>query len=169
MKDDNNNSRDESATLKEVLIEEYKFMQKAAELQFTHFMGVFYFWTALISLPTGAGILKSFETKDMAFGLVCLFVSLIGVFLSAKMFDIRRSQIKYLRLTNQIRFALWEIGKVYELTDPRIIPMGKRQKQDGKLEIVDLRQVARTDFGQKRQSLCLWSTGPISALLQTCC
>src|SRR2546426_9729747 len=100
----------QSETLKQVLFEEYKFMQKAYELQFTHFMGVFYLWIGLVTLPTGAGLFKSLDTKLSALGLVCFFVSLLGVFLSTKMFDIRRSQIRYVMRANQIRFALWDIA-----------------------------------------------------------
>ena len=35
------------------------YFQKASEIQFTHFMGVFYFWTLVVSAPVTAGLLTS--------------------------------------------------------------------------------------------------------------
>ena len=39
-----------------VLLAEYGFFQKAFELQFSHFMGVFYLWAGLIGLPGYCGV-----------------------------------------------------------------------------------------------------------------
>jgi FtsH-binding integral membrane protein len=125
---------------KEFLLNEYSFMQKTYELQFNHFMNVFYFWTVIITVPTGAGIIANLgvanSSNPKVFGFLCLFVSMIGFFLSTKMFDIRRSQIRYLERTNEFRIALWEKYKIEKLT--KIKPMGKG---------VNLVDVAKKDFG----------------------
>ena len=130
---------DQNSTM-DILLNEYSFMQKSSELHFTHFMGVFLFWTAIVTIPAGAGVFANLgmsdPSKPVVFGALCVFVTLIGVFLSAKMFDIRRSQIRYLERVNTLRIALWEKYKIEEQT--KIVPMGKN---------VDLVQVAKTDFG----------------------
>jgi hypothetical protein len=126
---------DEGA-VKDILLGEYRFMQKSYELQFTHFMGVFYIWIPVVTIPVGAGILANLGSKPLAFGFLICFVAIIGVFLSAKMFDIRRSQIRYLERTNRLREALWEKYKIEDETG--ISPLGKG---------VDLVKIATTDFG----------------------
>jgi len=127
----------DDGALKDVLLDEYRFMQKSYELQFTHFMGVFYFWIAVVSLPTGAAVVANLGSKPVPLGLLFCFIALIGFFLSAKMFDIRRSQVRYVERTNQLRAALWLRYKIKDETG--IEPMG---------EGADLVKIALTDFGR---------------------
>ncbi len=126
---------DEGA-LKDVLLDEYRFMQKAYELQFTHFMGVFYLWIPLVTLPVGAGVIVNLGSRPLPHGFLLLFVAAMGALLSAKMFDIRRSQVRYLVRANRIREALWRQYHVQEATG--IEPLGKG---------ADLLKIVRTDFG----------------------
>lgn len=136
------------AVTKEILIEEYKFFQKAYELQFSHFMGVFYFWVAVMTVPTGAGVM-GLRNESVKFGLLYLFLGLMGTLLTAKMFDIRRSQVGYLQRVNEIRFALWKEGGIRSKTG--IHPYGYEVKADSKegteYEERDLLLTAREDFG----------------------
>ena len=127
----------ENSAFREVLLNEYYFMQKAYELQFTHFMGVFYFWIPVVTLPTSAGVLANLGSRPVHLGLLFCFIALIGFFLTAKMFDIRRSQVRYLERINKLRAALWGIYEVEGRT--RIAPMGRE---------ADLTRIALTDFGR---------------------
>jgi hypothetical protein len=117
---------------------EYNYFRKAYEIQFTHFMGVFYFWTAVVTAPVAAGLLSSKDNLNSpAFPILLGLIAFIGLFLSAKMFDIRCSQLKYILLMNQVRAALYfdiqaDLPKNYKLP----FPSSK-----------DLRIVALTDFG----------------------
>lgn len=126
---------DETA-VKDILLDEYRFMQKSYELQFTHFMGVFYIWIPLVSLPVGAGVLSNLGSKPLALGFLLLFIGVLGFLVSAKMFDIRGAQIRYLKRTNELREALWKRYDIQKET--QIEPLGKG---------VDLVRIARTDFG----------------------
>lgn len=88
---------------------EIGYFQKAAELQFTHFMQVFYFWTAVVTAPITAGLLftRTDLTSNPVFPIFLALIALLGWFLSAKMFDIRCSQLKYLAIINYYRGALY--------------------------------------------------------------
>src|SRR5947207_9959937 len=99
---------DNQDATKDVLLEEYRFMQKAYALQFSHFMGVFYLWIPLVSLPVGAGAFANLGSRPFPLGFLLIFIAAIGLLLSAKMFDIRRSQIRYLERTNKLREVLWK-------------------------------------------------------------
>jgi hypothetical protein len=104
---------------------EIGYFQKATELQFTHFMQVFYFWTAIVTLPITAGLLFSQTeiTSSPVFPVFLVLIALLGWFLSAKMYDIRCSQLKYLTIINYIRGALFNgvkghLPKNYSLPYP---------------------------------------------------
>lgn len=110
--------------------------QKASELQFSHFMGVFYFWTLVVSAPVTAGLLTS-SNRQYTLGILLLLTAFLGLFLSAKMFDIRCSQLRYIAEINRIRGLLYsgikkDIPKGYEIS----FPPNK-----------DLRRTALSDFG----------------------
>jgi hypothetical protein len=124
----------------EFLLTEYEFMEKAYELQFNHFMGVFYFWIVVVGAPISAGILTTLglegSQKFTALGILCIFVSLLGVFLSAKMFDIRHSQLRYVKKLNEIRDHFWQTYKIEETN--KLVHLGKN---------ADLAKTAKTDFG----------------------
>ena len=89
---------------------EIGYFQKAAELQFTHFMQVFYFWTAIVTAPITAGLVfaNAEITAHPVFPIFLALIALLGWFLSAKMFDIRCSQLKYLANINDTRGALYD-------------------------------------------------------------
>lgn len=78
---------------------EYEFLTKAYEVQFTHFMGVFYFWIVVIGAPTAAGVIA----EVVSLGAICIGAGLLGLFLAAKMFDIRFSQFRYIAKMNELR------------------------------------------------------------------
>lgn len=122
--------------IKEILLDEYRFMQKSYELQFTHFMAVFYIWIPIVTLPVGAGVLANLGQRPRSLGFLFIFVAVIGILLSLKMFDIRRSQVRYLQRVNSLREALWERYAIESET--KIAPLGRG---------VDLIHVARRDFG----------------------
>jgi hypothetical protein len=125
---------------KDFLLIEYKFMEKAYELQFNHFMGVFYFWTAVVGVPITAGILTNLELNDFekltAFGILCIVVCFLGFFVSLKMFDIRQSQFRYIKKMDEIRDYFWRINKIEE--NSKISHIGKN---------ADYVKIAKTDFG----------------------
>lgn len=127
------------------LLTEYEFMQKCFELQFNHFMAVFYFWVAVITAPISASLISNLGIQDSVkpfiYGTLCFLVTFIGLFLSLKMFDIRRSQLRYTQKLNEIRAYFWQS---YIKKADKLIPLGM---EDGKW--VDVFQNARTDFGQK--------------------
>lgn len=98
---------------RDFLNSQLEFFQKSAELQFTHFMGVFYFWTLVVSAPVTAGLLTSSDKNaDSRLGILLLLTAVLGLFLSAKMFDIRCSQLKYIAEINQIRDILVKASKM---------------------------------------------------------
>lgn len=100
-----------------VLLAEYGFFQKAFELQCSHFMGVFYLWAGLISLPVTAGLLAldlADDAKSLRLIVLCLVLVALGCFLSLKMFDIRRSRLRYAVRLNDLRAALYEKCKIKE-------------------------------------------------------
>lgn len=75
---------------------ELEHFQKAFELQFNHFMGVFYFWIGVVTLPATAGLLttdKAISSVNLA--LLSLLIAIISLFASTKLYDIRCSQLKY--------------------------------------------------------------------------
>lgn len=120
----------------EYLNAELNNFQKASELQFTHFMGVFYFWTLVVSAPVTAGLLTS-TGEHRTLGILLLLTSFLGLFLSAKMFDIRCSQLRYISEINRIRGIFYDgikndIPKDYGIS----FPPNK-----------DLRRTALSDFG----------------------
>jgi len=93
---------------------ELEHLQKAYELQFTHFMGVFYFWTVVVTAPATAGLLTSgSNTNQTNLPILLLLVALMGWFLSAKMFDIRCSQLRYIININQVRQHLYDDLKAH--------------------------------------------------------
>lgn len=117
------------------LISEYEFLQKAYEVQFNHFMGVFYFWVAVITAPITAGLVS--EPKlEQTLGIICIAVASLGFFLSVKMFDIRKSQLRYTNKMNEIRGFFWRKYKIEERY--LLIPLGKN---------TNLAKISKTDFG----------------------
>ncbi len=117
---------------------EYEVAVKTYELQFTHFMGVFYFWIAVMTFPATAGLIASPEIMTpFQFGLLLIFLAALGIFLSAKMFDIRCSQLHYTHNLNQLRDHLYAYAKD-GLPPDFEVQFGKD---------VNLRCVALTDFG----------------------
>src|SRR5205085_11206773 len=107
---------------------------------FTHFMQVFVVWVGVVTAPLTLSILANLgfplERRVTVFGVVCLVVASIGMFLAAKMFDIRRSQLRYLGQINTIRVKRYSLFNVTEATGLR--PYG---------EGVNLANVAAFDFG----------------------
>lgn len=126
-----------------ILLSEQESLQKFSELQFNHFMAVFYFWIAVITVPTSAGLISNLSVTDakkpLFYGILCFLVAFIGFFLSLKMFDIRRSQLRYIQKLNEVRAYFW--NKYFK--DENLVPLGM---ENGKW--VDLFQKARTDFGR---------------------
>ena len=127
-----------------ILLSEYEFLHKSFELQFNHFMGVFYFWIAVITAPISASLISNLGAQDsvkpLIYGILCFLVAFIGLFLSIKMFDIRRSQLRYAQKLNELRAYFWQTY----IKEEKLIPLGM---ENGKW--VDVFQKARTDFGQK--------------------
>jgi hypothetical protein len=116
---------------------EFDYFQKSYEIQFTHFMGVFYFWTIVVTAPVTAGLLSKDNLNTPAFPILLGFVAFIGLFLAAKMFDIRCSQLRYISTMNRVRSALYQdskddLPKNYEIPFP---------------PSTNLRRTALTDFG----------------------
>ncbi len=125
---------------------EYEFLAKAYEVQFTHFMGVFYFWIAVIGAPTTAGVIA----KVVNVGFLCIGSGLLGIFLAAKMFDIRHSQFRYIAKMNELRGRFW--SKFDIMKNDKIEMLGKD---------TDLEKIARTDFG----IIMAWVMSLINGLL----
>jgi hypothetical protein len=120
------------------LIAELKFYQKAYEIQFTHFMGVFYFWSVVVTAPATAGLLTfSGDANYPAFPILLVLIALMGWFLSAKMFDIRCSQLKYISKMNYVRYTLYQDAKA-NLPESYKHPFPPD---------TDFRKTAFTDFG----------------------
>jgi hypothetical protein len=117
------------------LISEYEFLQKVFEIQFNHFMGVFYFWVALITAPLTAGLLSD-PSLSTVLGVLFISVASLGFFLSAKMFDIRKSQLRYAQKMNEIRTFFWHKYKIEE--KHQLLPLGKN---------ANLARISTTDFG----------------------
>ncbi len=127
----NNDARDYLKT-------ELEFFNKAYEIQFDHFMRVFYFWTVIVTAPISAGLLTiSNPLESDVFQLLLMLIAIMGWFLSAKMFDIRCSQLRYVSIMNEVRELFYRdaknsLPKSYE----HPLPAAR-----------DLRQEAMTDFG----------------------
>jgi hypothetical protein len=121
-----------------LLVTEYEMLSKFYDVQFTHFMGVFYFWIATVGAPTTAGAVSSSGGIDGSsmFGLICIGAGLLGTFLAAKMFDIRHSQLRYISKMNEIRLRLWDSLAIE--AEEHVAPLGRG---------ADLVKVARSDFG----------------------
>lgn len=126
---------------REYLNNQFNYFQKLSELQFDHFMRVFYFWTIIVTAPLSAGLVSDISQIDsQPFGILLLLIGLIGIFLTVKIFDIRGSQLRYIAQINQIRYIFeTEIKK----NDKRyfyqsLFPPWK-----------DLRETAYEDFGMK--------------------
>ncbi|HEY9152959.1 MAG TPA: hypothetical protein VIN60_08755 [Anaerolineales bacterium] len=133
--------------VREFLKGEYECAQKTYEVQFNHFMGVFNFWIALITLPSAAGIITlmakgptetdAITSPDHFVGLLLAILGVIGMFLSAKMFDIRKAELGYIDDMNHARGALYDqIHDLPETYKPRFL--GDQ----------DLQKVACEDFGK---------------------
>lgn len=124
---------------REFLRREYDSLHKVAyESHFTHFMAVFYFWIAVVTFPATAGLIAGNKNlPDCKFGLLLALLSILGVLLSAKMFDIRCSQLMYIKEINEVRYQLHAEVKSDIPTDFKL-PFGRDR---------NLRHVARTDFG----------------------
>ena len=73
---------------RDYLHEELSYFEKSAEVQFTHFMQVFYFWTAVVTAPITAGLLvkQGADAFQFALPLILVLIAPLGWFLSAKMF-----------------------------------------------------------------------------------
>ncbi|MEP7134173.1 MAG: hypothetical protein ABI904_04515 [Chloroflexota bacterium] len=95
----NKNTQDAQDYLKA----ELDFFQKEKEIQFTHFMGVFYFWTAIVTAPITAGLLTTGNLKSGPLPILLLVVAIVGMFLTLKMYDIRCSQLIYTDKMNKTR------------------------------------------------------------------
>jgi hypothetical protein len=71
-----------------ILLSEYEFLQKSFELQFNHFMAVFYFWIAVITAPISASLISNLGAQDLVkpliYAILCFLVAFIGFFLSLK-------------------------------------------------------------------------------------
>ena len=124
----------------EYLKSEIDYLQENEKLQFNHFMNVFLFWSAVISIPTTAGILtKDFFWKSAPFGIVLILVGLLGFFIAVKMFDIRCSQLHYITIINDVRQTLFDLIKSNDL-EGYVHPFPNKK---------DLVEVALHDFGMR--------------------
>ena len=90
---------------------ELEHFEKASEIQFNHFMGVFYFWVGVVSIPATAGLLTAENINPKYLAYLSLIIAVLGHFLSAKMFDIRCSQLNYLTIINEFRHYLYKLEK----------------------------------------------------------
>jgi len=125
--------------IREYFKTELEHFQKSFELQFNHFMGVFYFWIGVVTLPATAGLLttdKDMPLENLAF--LSLLIAIVSLFTSAKMFDIRCSQLKYAFYINEIRQQIYDAVQTG-------IPSYKHPFPDNS----NLREQARKDFGAK--------------------
>ena len=123
----------------EYLRGEYEFFQKAYEVQFTHFMGVFYFWIAVVTFPATASLFgKDTSMTGQQVGYILGLIAFMGVFLSAKMFDIRCAQLIYSNELNYLRKHLYMKAKGE-------VPEGYTLRFDP--ATTNLRRVAFADFG----------------------
>ena len=119
-------------------IEHDTLFKMAYESQFNHFMGVFYFWIAVVTFPGTAGLIANSATLDNEqFGWLLALIATVGVFLSAKMYDIRCSQLKYIVKINEVRYQLHAEVKADFSKDYNATFNWSRS----------LRNVALTDFG----------------------
>lgn len=123
---------------RDYLNNELHFFEKAYEIQFTHFMGVFYFWTIVVTAPVTAGLLATKGIGgDLTLSILLLLVAFLGWFLAAKMFDIRCSQLRYISMINQVRWTLYQDVKK-NLPKSYVIPF---------VINTNVRKTAFTDFG----------------------
>lgn len=89
--------------------QELNHFTKAYEVNFTHFMGTFYFWTGIMTLPATAGLLaKDTIMTPIAFSSLFGLLAILGIFLTAKMYDIRCSQLKYIHFVDHARHYLYK-------------------------------------------------------------
>jgi hypothetical protein len=125
------------------LSSELNYFQKLSEERFSHFMQVFYFWTAIVTAPITAGLIlnQGAFTSNAAFPFFLFLIAILGWFLSAKMFDIRCSQLGYINDLNYIRRRFY-IGLHKDFQTSYIIP-----QFDKNLMAKDLRDAAKHDFG----------------------
>jgi hypothetical protein len=114
---------------------ELEHFQKAYELQFNHFMGVFYFWIGVVTLPSTAGLLttgKNIPLENLA--LLSLLIAIVSLFTSLKMFDIRCSQLIYTFHMNEIRHQIYDALQKeipsYEHPFPNSTDLRDRAHQD---------------------------------------
>ena len=123
---------------RDFLNKEFDYFQKLAELQYTHFMQVFLFWTAVVIAPITAGLLVEHSNGASSTNLPILLVGIavLGFFIAAKMFDIRCSQLTYIATLNYFRAYLYEDIKDH---------LPKSYKHQFPPE--DLRKKALNDFG----------------------
>ncbi len=98
-------------------------------------MGVFYFWIAIITAPLTAGLLSD-PNLGKVLGILFISIASLGFFLSAKMFDIRKSQLRYAHKINEIRIFFWNKYKIEE--KHQIAPLGKNTNPA---------KISKTDFG----------------------
>lgn len=90
---------------REYLNNQFNYFQKVSELQFDHFMKVFYFWTIIVTAPLSAVLVSdTSKINSPTFGILLLLIGSTGVFLTGKLFDIRGSQLRYIAQINQIRY-----------------------------------------------------------------
>jgi hypothetical protein len=122
------------------LLAEYQSMQRYYEIQFNHFMAVFYLWSGVLGAGIAATVLSNLNLTNIqrstAFGISCLSALVLGFLLSLKMFDLRKSQFSYILEINQLRDFFWRNYKI---------------KQEDKLssfsENANVVTISKTDFG----------------------
>ena len=92
-----------SEELRKFFERESDIFLKYYEIQFNHFMRVFYFWIAVITLPATAGLIagngKLFQEN---IALLLYLLAIVGILLSLKMYDIRCSQLRYIILISSL-------------------------------------------------------------------
>lgn len=115
---------------------EYEFLAKAYEVHFTHFMGVFYFWVAVIGAPTTASAISI--SNIFSPGAVWFGAGLLGCFLTAKLYDLRYSQFRYIVKMNELRARFWQFFDIEKHESVEML--GKN---------ANLEEIARKDFGAR--------------------
>jgi hypothetical protein len=117
---------------------EYEAFLKSYEIQFTHFMGVFYFWITIVTFPATAGLIaKEHALSEDNFILLLRLLAGLAFFVAAKMYDIRCSQLKYIKFKNDAQQQLYNL--IPENDRPKdYTPTGRNFKP---------RKAALLDFG----------------------
>jgi hypothetical protein len=111
---------------------------RAFEVNFNHFMGVFYFWVGMITIPATAGLLgKETIMTPVTFAALFGVLAVLGLFLTTKTYDIRCSQLRYTVLMNEARQYLYDEVKS-KLPEGYKLPFGAD---------TNLRTTALKDFG----------------------